>query len=152
MIADRDPRIIDRPHLAEEQMRFFDKEGARGYVVATTEYSYGVVGMTRGASGVLDFWIPGTVSVVPERRLLRGNYIVPDLSDRSPNNYHWYEDIRMSDIEGRRKTFVGSDLLTYQGEQGGFSLSVRSAYPVGVYSVRRGEHFLWAVLNRRPKR
>ena len=152
MILDRDLRTIERPFLAEEQMLFPYERGRVGYVVATTEYAYGIIGRAVGFSGRLDLWIPGRLAIVPERVLARDDFSMPDLSHQDPDKYRWIEDLRVSRSEGRSRTYVGKDLLEYEEIENGFGLTAASQYPVKVYSLRPGEPFLRAVLNRRPRK
>lgn len=151
MILDCDPRDINRPFSANEHMSFSGLAGRVGYVVATTEYAYGIFGRVDGFSGRLDLWIPGGVAVIPAR-ILKGGFRMPDLSHQDPDKYRWIEDLRMSRSEGRNRTYVGKDLLEYEEIENGFGLMATSEYPMKVSLVRPGEPFLRAVLNRRPRK
>lgn len=148
MSLDRDPRGVVRGYFSEEPMSF--ENGLKtGFVVATQEYAYGVVGRGLGYRGRLDLLVPSEMQVIPNRVLLKG--VLPLVTERR-NSYRWVEEIMVSDSDGRRLTYVGSDLLSFKKVEGGFEIFVMSPYPVAVHRVYDPNQFSSEVLRHRPRR
>lgn len=149
MIYDRDPRAIKRQHSSPVNLSF--RDGVyRGYIVATPEYAYGVVGKALGFRGRLDFFVPRQVLVIPNRLLLKG--WVPSSLSENRDAYIWVEEVMVSESEGRRYTYVASDLLEYQKTEEGFEVSVASPFPLTVHRAKNPGRFSSEVLKHQPRR